>query len=94
MTANAAGTNGLTCLPKHGEVVNKSCLASTIARRPFIEHSDRGAMELLNMIFYTKIIFLQKLSLGLDNAVYKYAKICYYYKIRIKIILCLSLCIF
>jgi hypothetical protein len=43
-TANAAGTKGLTCLPKHGEArddqflvthpsIGQRCLASVIARR-------------------------------------------------------------
>jgi hypothetical protein len=55
-TANAAGPNGLTCLPKHGGARNKflvshlmtdqRCLTSAIARRS----ADREAIELLDFI--------------------------------------------
>jgi hypothetical protein len=61
-TPNAAGTNGLTYLPKHGRVLdnkffvphlmtNQSRLTSAIARRS----TDRGAIELLKYILYVKI---------------------------------------
>jgi hypothetical protein len=48
ITGNAAGTNGLTCLPKHGGARDNKCLVThlmTDVAFP-LKRPDRGAMEL------------------------------------------------
>jgi hypothetical protein len=63
-TANAAGTNGLTCLPKHGARDNKilvthpmtdqRCLTSAIARRSALPGPSSSSEAVVRIIQQAK----------------------------------------
>jgi hypothetical protein len=61
-TANAAGTNGLTCFPKHGggrdnkflvthPMTDQRCLTSAIARRSVLISEPSSSSRSLHLIF-------------------------------------------